>query len=422
MAEFYIGSKRERLCQAKALLLRALAIREKIQSPDDLAIAETIYKLGQIAADLNELKDCVPYLERWIARHDKMHLPEREQFGNALFWLASAVTERKDFEAAERLLAKAQTVFEKTLGTGPDVFLDILSMRFDAAFESGRFDDAERFINRSMELEYDKIGPQDPVVVEMRSLMATSYKDHTRDRRAPVLWLQLDAFRRRNDRVETHDTSLAEIVARYAKLLRRTNTVLAQPTEEDLTYLMKRDVVHPWEYSIDGLEMSNVLWSVPPVDEALSHIARLYDLQQFYADCPPAGTSLITDQGLSRIRNLINMRRLSLEGADITDQGLSYLVDFNDLEYLRLSDAPIDDKAFTHLEGFTRLRELRLDGTNVSDAGLDQLTAMNSLLFLDLRRTRVSRAGFDRLKRARPDVSIKYDTRKPGVSDKSARE
>ena len=95
--------------------------------------------------------------------------------------------------------------------------------------------------------------------------MATNYKEHARDRRAPVLWLRLDDIRRRNDRVGIHDTSLAEIAACYAKLLRRTNTVLPQPTEEDLAYLTKRDAFNPWVYNIDGRVTSNVLWSVPPV-------------------------------------------------------------------------------------------------------------------------------------------------------------
>jgi tetratricopeptide (TPR) repeat protein len=394
--------------QAESLYQRALKIREKTLNPDDPAIAESVHNLGQLAAVLDRAKDSVPYFERWLALRQKGNAPESEDQGKALSWLAEAAIERKDLDEAERLLARTQAVFERVKGINCDEVLQTLSMRFDAALEAGRFDEAERLIKRSMDLQSKKVSAQDPVVADARSLMATSDKDHTRDRRAPVLWSRLDAFWKQNMGTSARG-SVAEIVSCYAKLLRRTNVVVPQLTALDLAYLKKREFIIP-SFTLDLLAKMSAseMFPVSLNDEALSHLGRLYDTKDLYADVGSSVTAPITDKGLSGIRNLINLRTLSLEGSRITDAGLSNLVELKDLEYLRLSGAPIGDAGLRHLKGLTKLQELRLDGTNVTDKVLEQLKAMDSLLVLDLRRTKVSQDGFDRLKRARPNISIKH--------------
>ena len=112
---------------AESCYKRALAIREKILKPDDPAIADTIFNLGQLAVGLHRMKDCVPYFERWLALQDKVQVPPSERQGKVLWWVSCAVIEQKDFDKAERLLSRAQAVFEKIKGTDADVLFGILS-------------------------------------------------------------------------------------------------------------------------------------------------------------------------------------------------------------------------------------------------------------------------------------------------------
>ena len=101
----------------------------------------------------------------------------------------------------------------------------------------------------------------------------------------------------------------------YAKLLRRTNVVVPQPTGEDFAYLRR---IHVTLDGINGDDFaktsSGALENVHLNDAALSHIGRLYDLERLYADRGSTANQPITDAGLAHIRNLINLRRLSLEG------------------------------------------------------------------------------------------------------------
>ena len=199
--------------QAESLFKRALQIREKPPKPDDSEIAKSLFNLGQLAFGLDRMKDGVPYFQRWLELQQKNNKPESEQQANVLGWLAEAAIARRDLDEAERLLAKAAGVFGRVKGPESKEVMDVLSMRLDAALEAGRFDDAERFIKRSLELQSKKLGADDPVIAAARPLLATSYKDHVRDRRAPVLWSRLDALWERHMGLGAHG-SVAETVAR----------------------------------------------------------------------------------------------------------------------------------------------------------------------------------------------------------------
>ena len=189
--------------QAESLFKRALQIREKPPKPDDSEIAKSLFNLGQLAFGLDRMKDGVPYFQRWLELQQKNNKPESEQQANVLGWLAEAAIARRDLDEAERLLAKAAGVFGRVKGPESKEVMDVLSMRLDAALEAGRFDDAERFIKRSLELQSKKLGADDPVIAAARPLLATSYKDHVRDRRAPVLWSRLDALWERHMGLES---------------------------------------------------------------------------------------------------------------------------------------------------------------------------------------------------------------------------
>jgi tetratricopeptide (TPR) repeat protein len=337
--------------QAEQFYKRALAIREKVLRPDHPDIAATLLKLGQLASICNRPADGAPYLARWLALEEKAKAPPSKDQAQAGFVLAEASRERKDWAEAERRLAKTQAIIESLPGTTKDQVASILVVRADVAIDAGRFDDAEAFVKRGLEICTVLIGPADRDIVRARELMAGSYRDHVNDRRAPRLWERVKALG--NKTIEEHDHgTLWVILNSYDDLLRRSNRVLPRPTQEDLAYLKKARIL------FDDIGLESLLsfgdFLDPKLDDAgLAHFARLYDLQRL-------SLRGITDAGLAHIKDLVNLRDLSLAGAGITDAGLK------------------------HLEGLESLERLDIEGT------------------------KVTRAGVERLRRARPELNIDY--------------
>jgi tetratricopeptide (TPR) repeat protein len=122
---------------AESFYKRALEMRERSLKPDDPAIAESVYNLGQLAVLLDRPTDCVPYFERWLDLQHKRNAPESENQATALCWLSVSAVERGEFDKAERLLARTQAAFEKVKGPGCGEILSTLSMRVDSALEAG---------------------------------------------------------------------------------------------------------------------------------------------------------------------------------------------------------------------------------------------------------------------------------------------
>jgi tetratricopeptide (TPR) repeat protein len=72
------------LAEAKPLLERALAIREKALGPDHSAVAATLQELGWLVFDSGDRKGAVRLFRRSLALREQAKGPEHRDVANAL--------------------------------------------------------------------------------------------------------------------------------------------------------------------------------------------------------------------------------------------------------------------------------------------------------------------------------------------------
>ena len=191
------------------------------------------------------------YLERWLALQEKAKTPPSEKQAKVRLMLAAASMERKAYGEAEQRLAKAQAVLEEVNGAESDEVTKTILARASVAVEAGRFDDAEGFIRKSLQVQSGLIGPDDADMVQATALMVGGYKAHADDPNGSALWNRLESLAKKVKGEYRHDV-LSEILENYAELLRRTNRAVLRPTEQDLVYLKKIGAVSPSQ-NLDGL-------------------------------------------------------------------------------------------------------------------------------------------------------------------------
>jgi hypothetical protein len=95
-----------------------------------------------------------------------------------------------------------------------------------------------------------------------------------------------------------------------------------------------------------------------------------------------------------------------IDTSDLTDAGLERLKDLTQLRGLSIFHTQITDAGLVHLQGLTQLRELSLNGTQITDAGLEHLQGLTHLQELWLRGSKITDAGMDKLQKALPNCKI----------------
>jgi len=83
--------------------------------------------------------------------------------------------------------------------------------------------------------------------------------------------------------------------------------------------------------------------------------------------------SPVTNVGLAHLKDLTNLKGLSLRNTKVTDPGLEHLKALTELEWLYLNETQITDVGLEHLKVLTNLRHLGLGGTQVTDEGVKKL-------------------------------------------------
>jgi hypothetical protein len=101
----------------------------------------------------------------------------------------------------------------------------------------------------------------------------------------------------------------------------------------------------------------------------------------------------VTDEGLTALRALSQLKWLALSGTQITDAGLQHLAHLSELRWLCLTDTNVSDQGLKHLAELTDLQQLWLDRTGVTSAGIEHLSRLTELRLLSLRETQVDDAG-----------------------------
>jgi len=103
---------------------------------------------------------------------------------------------------------------------------------------------------------------------------------------------------------------------------------------------------------------------------------------------------------LVHLRELPELRELSLEHCSISGTGWAHLEGLKKLRKLDLFYSPITDAGLAYLKGLTELEDLKLVGElpKVTDAGLVHLRRMTKLKRLDLGTRRITNAGVAHLR------------------------
>jgi hypothetical protein len=120
----------------------------------------------------------------------------------------------------------------------------------------------------------------------------------------------------------------------------------------------------------------------------------------------------VTDKGLRVLRDLPNVRHISLEYSDpkktkptglpaptrfITDAGMAYVGSLTQIQSLHLRGLPITDAGLQSLAGLTGVHVLYLDRTQVRGPGLTHLSSIRQLMALNLSGSAVTDQGLSYL-------------------------
>ena len=109
----------------------------------------------------------------------------------------------------------------------------------------------------------------------------------------------------------------------------------------------------------------------------LKSAPQIVELKLFYAE-------LITDQGMTAIRNWKQLKRLNVRGTRISDGTLEILSRMTQLEALDIANTQISDDGFDYLITLVNLKELSLGSSRLSENAIKTLRLLPTLTYLDL--------------------------------------
>ena len=104
--------------------------------------------------------------------------------------------------------------------------------------------------------------------------------------------------------------------------------------------------------------MSDV--EAPLADESFAFYQGMSKLEKFHADLNLYYAELITDQGMTAIRDWKRLKRLNLRGTRISDGTLQIVSRMTDLGALDIANTQVTDNGLDYLLTLTSLRELAI--------------------------------------------------------------
>lgn len=110
---------------------------------------------------------------------------------------------------------------------------------------------------------------------------------------------------------------------------------------------------------------------------ALRPATGVVDLNLYFAE-------LVTDEGMSIVRDWKNLKRLNVRGTKITDTTLEFVSTLPALEALDIGYAEVTDVGLDRLTSMTSLRELTIGGNKLTDVGVHLLRQLPQLTYLDV--------------------------------------
>jgi internalin A len=103
------------------------------------------------------------------------------------------------------------------------------------------------------------------------------------------------------------------------------------------------------------------------------------------------------DKDVVHLKWMIDLRQLSLNGANVSDEGLAFLSGLTKLEVLDLCNTKISDAWREAMPELPKLSWLDVRGTKVTDLGLRRLVDLPSLKSLFISGPKITNSGLEHL-------------------------
>jgi hypothetical protein len=123
-------------------------------------------------------------------------------------------------------------------------------------------------------------------------------------------------------------------------------------------------------------------------DASLKYLKDLVNLRSLTLD-----RTQVTDAGLRHLKDLPRLEDLSLAECKCAGPGLATLRDFHDLRRLNLRSSGLTDAHLIYLKDLRVIDDLYLSNTTITDAGVEWLSSLNSLRTLVVRHTNIAGPG-----------------------------
>jgi tetratricopeptide (TPR) repeat protein len=176
-----------RYAEAEALFRRALAIDEKNNHPDGVAV---LTNLAGLLHATNRLAEAEPLIRRALAIYEKRNGANHPNVARALNNLAQLLQDTNRLAEAEPLMRRALAIDEQSLGPEhPSVGIDLnnLARLLNA---SNRAVEAERLYRRALAIGEQSLGPDHPDVAIRLNNLANLLGDTNRLAEAEPLFLR----------------------------------------------------------------------------------------------------------------------------------------------------------------------------------------------------------------------------------------
>jgi tetratricopeptide (TPR) repeat protein len=148
--------------QARSLVDRALAIREKVLGDEHPATAGSVYLLARLLQDQGKLVEARPLYERALAIQEKVLGPEHPDTARVHHYLGRLLGDQYDLVGAQEHYERALAIREKVLGPEhPDTARTLQNLAL-VLQDQGRLVKALQFFQRARKIQEKMLGPEHP--------------------------------------------------------------------------------------------------------------------------------------------------------------------------------------------------------------------------------------------------------------------
>ncbi|MCA9707479.1 MAG: tetratricopeptide repeat protein, partial [Myxococcales bacterium] len=145
--------------EARAALLSALTLKERVYGPDHPAIARALANMGVLASSQGKYAEARDFNERALASLEKALGPDHPDVAQVLVNLANVVAEE---DTARELGVRALAIREKAFGPEHPLVAASLNNNGTAAYKQGKLDEARDFYERALAINEKVLGSEHP--------------------------------------------------------------------------------------------------------------------------------------------------------------------------------------------------------------------------------------------------------------------